>query len=148
MIGSRNALATMVALAVCGGALAACAGAGTTRAPKTAAQASATRDAERPAFPAVECAGCNSLMRAQLALKTPSSTGVVFVYDLGAERIYKYEVSPQRSVSEIVPVDKGVLAAFDALVATNRVNPELVRTGQARFDMPKTLPDESAISEP
>lgn len=142
-----NVLATMVVVTCCG-ALAACADAPISRAPASAAQAAAARDASAPAFPAVECAGCNPLARAQLAVKTPSSTGIVFVYDLGAERIYKYEISPQRSVTELVPVDKDVREAFDALVSANRANPELVRTGRVRIVMPTTLSDPSATAEP
>ena len=101
MVGSGKVLATMVVLAACCGALAACSSAPVSRVPSTAAASAKTRDASAPAFPAVECAGCNPLVRAQLAAKTPSSTGFVFVYDLGAERIYKYEVSLQGSVTEI-----------------------------------------------
>jgi hypothetical protein len=137
----------MIVLAACCGALAACSGAPVSRAPSAAAAVAKTRDASQPAFPAVECAGCNPLVRAQLAAKTPSSTGFVFVYDLGAERIYKYEVSLQGSVTEIVPVDKDVLVAFGALVTANHANPELVRAGRLRIQMPATLSDEPAASE-
>ena len=147
MVGSGNAFATLIALAACCGALAACGSAPVSRAPSTAAAVAKTRDASQPAFPAVECAGCNPLVRAQLAAKTPSSTGFVFVYDLGAERIYKYEVSLQGSVTEIVPVDKDVLVAFGALVTANHANPELVRAGRLRIQMPATLSDEAAASE-
>jgi len=147
MVGSGNAFATMIVLAACCGALAACGSAPVSRAPSTAAAPAKTRDASQPAYPAVECAGCNPLARAQLAAKTPSSTGTVFVYDLGAERIYKYEVSLQGSVTEIVPVDKEVYVAFDALVTANHSNPELVRAGRLRIQMPATLSTEPAASE-
>ena len=99
MVGSGKTLATMIVLVACFGALTACGSAPVSRAPSTAAAVAKTRDASQPAFPAVECAGCNPLARGQLAAKTPSSTGIVFVYDLGAERIYKYEVSLQGSVT-------------------------------------------------
>jgi hypothetical protein len=69
------------------------------------------------------------------------------VYDLGDERIYKYEVSLERSVTEIVPVDKDVRVAFDALVTANQANPELVRAGRLRIQMPATLSNEPAESE-
>ena len=147
MVGSGNVLARMMILAACSGGLAACGSAPVSHAPSTAAAAAKPRDASAPAFPAVECAGCNPLARAQLAAKTPTSTGFVFVYDLGDERMYKYEVSLQGSVTELVPVDKDVRVAFDALVTANHDNPELVRAGRLRIQMPATLTSEPETSE-
>jgi hypothetical protein len=145
MTGWRNVLARALVVTACCGMLVACADAPASRGANATAASAATRVAT--AYPAVECAGCAPLARAQLAAKTPTGSGIVFVYDLGAERIYKYEVSPQRPVTEMIPVDKDVRVAFDALVTANRSNPDLVRAGRLRIQMPATLSDEPATSE-
>ena len=83
-------------------------------------------------FPAVECQSCDSLERTRTALRTVSN-GVVFVYDLSAQVIYKYQVGGNGSVTEMVPVDSDVLNAFNALVETNLLNPDLPRSAVVRI---------------